>query len=91
MPGSSTDRESVNLPARPFLYTLDQVGTILNITEDSLKNGRYLFYSARSPGVQNKDEILAINIAPATQIPDWRVEERELVRWLKRKGFRVIG
>lgn len=88
---SNEQRKNVNLPVRPFLYTLDQVGTILNITAQTLHQGGYLFYSGRTPGVQSKDEILAHNIAPPTARPEWRVEERELIRWLKRKGFRVIG
>jgi len=90
MPSSSTDRESVRLPVRPFLYTLDQIGTLLNMTETALKRKRYLFFQNRTPGVWSRDEILTINIAPATDAPEWRVEERELIRWMKRKGFTVI-
>jgi hypothetical protein len=83
-------RRQVNLPVRPFLYTLDQVGTILNLGLPALKRD-YLYLSGRTPGVQPKDSILAINISRFDDRPEWRVEEREFVRWLKRKGFRVVG
>jgi hypothetical protein len=85
-----TERAALNLPRRPFLYTLDQVGTILNLTEARLRQGKYLFFAGRTPGVQTKDEMLTRNIAAADEPPEWRIEERELIRWLKRKGFRVI-
>lgn len=83
-------RQAVNLPVRPFLYTLDQVATIISISERNLIRD-YLYLAGRTPGVQPKDLILAQNIAPPNLKPDWRVEERELIRWLKRKGFRVVG
>ncbi len=85
------DRKAANLPVRPFLYTLDQVATIINVTEQTLRAKGYLFFSGRTPGVQSRDEMLTINIAPATEKPEWRIEERELIRWMKRKGFRFIG
>ncbi len=87
---SSSERQTVNLPVRPFLFTLDQIGTMLNITEERLKNGGYLFFQGRTPGVKSPDEILTLNIAIPNHRPEWRVEERELIRWLKRKGFQVI-
>ena len=87
---SSSERESVNLPVRPFLYTLDQVATLLSMTEQGLKNKQLLFFQNRTPGVVSRDEILTINIALPDRKPEWRVEERELIRWMKRKGFTVI-
>jgi hypothetical protein len=83
-------RRRVNLPVRPFLYTLDQVATILNLSEITLKRD-YLHFTGRTPGLQDKDRILAINIAAFDKPAEFRVEEREFVRWLKRKGFRVVG
>lgn len=85
------DREALRLPVRPFLYTLDQVATILSITEVRLKQGGYVFFQGRTPGIPSRDEMIAHNIAAATAKPEWRVEERELVRWMKRKGFKVDG
>jgi hypothetical protein len=85
------DTQEVRLPVRPFLYTLDQIATILNILEVSLIQSGHLFFSGRTPGMQSKDEMLAVNIALPREKPEWRVEERELIRWMKRKGFKFVG
>lgn len=77
----------VGLPARPFLYTLDQISTLLNVNLQSLKK-EYVFFEGRSIGFHNKHLLAARNIAPPTKSPDWRVAERELVRWMRLKGFR---
>lgn len=90
MASLEADRRSINLPVRPFLFTLDQVATLLSITETRLKQGGYLFFANRTPGVHSRDELLALNIAPPNKPAEWRVEERELIRWMKRKGFKVI-
>ena len=84
----ASDRERLNLPPRPFLYTLDQVASILSIHEQALKG--YLFFEGRQPGRAIPDEIRVHNIAKADAKPEWRCEERELVRWMKRKGFRYV-
>lgn len=85
------DRDRLNLPARPFLYTLDQIATILSMTEDGLKQSDYCFFTGRMPGRPTPDELRVINLSRnLTGSPDWRVEERELVRWMKRRGFRYV-
>lgn len=85
------DRTKLNLPARPFLYTLDQIGVILSMTEASLKRSGHCFFTGRQPGRPLPDEIRCINIAQGhTDKPDWRVEEKELIRWMKRKGFTYV-
>jgi|SRR6478609_2337377 len=79
----------VGLPPRPFLYTIDQIATLLDIDEKTLRSGQsHVYYEGRTPGVPRKDMMLARNIAAPDETPDWRVAERELVRWFKRKGFR---
>ncbi len=80
-------RRSVGLPPRPFLYTIDQISVILDVTE-KIVAATYLFFEGRSTGTRNKHLMLARNIAPPDAKPDWRVAERELVRWMKTKGFR---
>lgn len=85
------DRDKLNLPARPFLYTLDQIATILAIEERTLRRNGYLYFNGRQPGRPLPDELRVINIAQGiTDEPNWRVEEKELVRWMKRKGFRYV-
>lgn len=84
-------RQKVGLPIRPFLYTLDQIGTILNVTVPNLRQSGYLYFDGRQPGRALPDELRCVNIAhPQTDKPDWRVEERELIRWMKRKGFKYV-
>lgn len=79
--------ESLGLPIRPFLYTLDQIATLVAVRETDLKY--YIFYEGRSIGAPPKDFMRAINIALDGKHPQWRVAEQELCRWLKFKGFRV--
>jgi hypothetical protein len=75
------------LPVRPFLYTIDQIASILAL--DLHQTKRYLWLKDRSVGPQPRDRIFAINIAPEGELPEWRVAERELIRWLRHQGFRV--
>lgn len=77
----------VGLPPRPFLYTIDQIATILNLTEFEV-NRRYLYFEGRTVGAKTRDQMVARNIAPANSAPEWRIAELELVRWMRRKGFR---
>lgn len=73
-------------PIRPFLYTLDQIASILAIDERELI-GVYLFFDGRSTFPKAKHHITARNIAPPQNQPDWRVVEAELIRWMKVLGF----
>lgn len=72
---------------RPFLYTLDQISTLLNVQLRYLETS-YIYFDRRSTGLPSRDLIVAHNIAPPELKPDWRVSEKELVRWMKRKGFK---
>lgn len=80
--------EKLGLPPRPFFYTLDQVAYLLQVDLDRFK-GSYVFYAGRSPGIHKKDKIRAVNIAPLGLTPDWRVQEMELIRWLRSRRIRV--
>lgn len=77
----------IGLPARPFLYTLDQIATLLDVSELQLSRS-YMYFEGRSTGKFRKDLMAARNIAPAEEKPDWRVVDRELVRWMRHKGFK---
>lgn len=79
---------SVGLPVRPFLYTIDQIAALLELKEDSVKS-TLIFFFGRNPGHRPLDLLLARNIAAPGEKPEWRVAEQELVRWMRRKGFRV--
>ena len=79
-------KPSVVIPARPFLYTLDQVAAIMSISERELI-GVYLFLEGRSTFPRSPHHITARNIAPPDDEPEWRVAEPELLRWLRSLGF----
>lgn len=87
-PGGNPNAEKLGLPIRPFLYTLDQIATILSMDEKHLRRD-YMFYDGRSTGSMSVHLLLCRNIAHPTKPPEWRVAEKELLRWLKKKGFRV--
>lgn len=86
MTGSSTSQ--VGLPPRPFLYSLDQVADLVAVDLATLRK-RHVFYDRVSPGIPPRDLLLARNIAADSDKPVWRVAERELLRWLRYRGFRV--
>lgn len=81
-------RQELGLPVRPFLYTIDQIATLTNISEDALRRD-HLHYVPRSVGFRPKNMMETRNIAPEGQRPDWRVAEAELIRWLRVMGFKV--
>ena len=72
------------LPSRPFYWTVDQVASILQVRLTSMKN--HLYYIGRTPGLPRPDQLKATNVAPDTGKPVWRVEDRELKRWLKHRA-----
>lgn len=83
--------QQVGLPMTPFLYHLDQVAIMLNMTEDQLVD-TLIFFSGRSFGRLSPRQIKAINISADPEgSPMWRVTEGELVRWLKLLGIRVFS
>lgn len=83
-----SDRESVALPIRPFLFTIEQISVMLSVPEGTVMK-QYIYYEGRSTGVRGLNYMLARNIAPPLANPVWRVAEREVVRWLKFKGFKI--
>lgn len=82
------DPTKVGLPARPFFYTVDQIAVCLNLSVETVKQ-KYLFFDGRSTGSQSIHLMVARNIAKPTDRPEWRIAEREFVRWLKLKKFKV--
>lgn len=79
--------EKIGLPPRPFLYTIDQISVMLDISERRIKQA-YVYFEGRSIGTRQKDLMIARNISPSDQPPEWRIAEREFVRWMRVKGYR---
>ena len=74
----------VRLPAREFMYTLDQVAYMLDCTMNALQP--QLYYKGRSGG-SPRGRISVVNIAPRENKPNWRISESALVNWLKIKDI----
>lgn len=77
----------VGLPTKPFLYTLDQVAGLISVTEKTLKL-QHVFFMGKDTGVPPTDRMKALNIRNDTD-PDWRISEKEFVRWLNHQGFHL--
>lgn len=84
---SEAMRESVNLPARPFLYTLDQISGLLVLEMVYLKSNHVFFFEVDA-GVPPRNRMLARNIGGQVR-DDWRIEEKEFVRWMRHKGILI--
>ena len=78
----------VGLPPKPFLYTMDQIATLLSLSEDQVRR-QYIWYDGRSTGSTSVHLMIARNIAKPGATPEWRVADRELVRWMRVKGFKL--
>jgi hypothetical protein len=76
---SRSDRERFGLPPRLFLYTVDQIMDMLQISDIA----KVAHFEGRTPGVPARDRMVARNVAPADEKPEWRIEEKEFVRWMK--------
>lgn len=76
----------VLIPTRAFLYTLEQISTMISMPEAELV--KVAFFVGRTRGVPNKNRLTVRNLASPAADPIWRVSEGELIRWLKLKGYR---
>lgn len=85
---SEKERKVVGLPPIIFMFTLDQLSAMLGVDEKMLK-ANYLYYAHRSVGIQRADDMYAVNVAPPEMPAEWRVSQKEFVRWCKKKGFRA--
>jgi len=80
--------ESVGLPARVFLFTMDQIAVMLELDQKYIMK-EYVYFEGRSIGTKYRNLMVAFNIQQDPEKdPDWRVTEREFIRWMRVKGFR---
>lgn len=84
---SRQDPSGIGLPPRPFLYTIDQISTMTSIPEKQLHQF-HVHHEGRDIGTRERDQMLARNIARPDQTPDWRVVDKEFIRWMRLKGFK---
>lgn len=85
------DPQSVGLPVRVFLYTLDQIAMMLSLDEGYMTSRGMIHYHGRSTGAPSPDQMQAKNIMPMNERPDWRVAETELIRYCKRRGIKIYS
>lgn len=76
----------IELPVHPFFYTLDQVASILQVSESWLK--RRTDYAGRTLKT-GRAMLRAVNMAEPDETPVWRVSENELLRWLSHHGVNI--
>lgn len=88
MAGQPADPQAVGLPPVIFLFTIDQIAGMLNVEVPTVMT-TYLYFVGRSSGRKDTIQMDAINIAPEDQAPDWRVPQREFLRWCTRRGIKV--
>lgn len=73
----------VRLPTREFMYTVDQICFMLDISKDDAVK-KVLWFSGRSVGKPNH-RLITVNIAAPDQSPIWRVSETSFRTWMKVK------
>ena len=81
------DRTKIGLPPRPFLYTIDQLAVMLDLPERQLRI-KHIYHEGRDIGHRSREHMVARNIAGPDDTPDWRVADREFIRWMRLKGFK---
>lgn len=81
------DAEKVGLPPTPFFYTVDQVATLLGLQRRSVE-ARILFYQGRSVGIPPKGKLIATNMMPEGETPEWRILDKHLIQFLRFKNIR---
>ena len=91
-PEKVEDPTSVGLPPTPFFYTIDQVATLLSMSEEDFVS-QYIWFTGGTVGRKSPRQIKAVNIAvnTATDPPRWRISQGELIRWCKLMGFTVFS
>lgn len=77
----------VGLPGLVFMFTVDQIASMMNVSEDTIRSV-YLYFQGRSTGIKRRHMMTAVNVAPENEKPNWRVSLEEYRLWLKRMGFK---
>ncbi len=88
MANAGRDPESVGLPLRPFLYTVDQVAGLLVLSNANMM--KMCFFEGRTTRIYDISLLRFLNIANDGDTPLWRCAEIELIRWMRKKGFYIF-
>ena len=77
----------VELPSKTFFYTFDQIAYILSMDEGYLRK-KLTHFIGRDYGQGHPSLLKAYNLAAVEDMPQWRIPEEELTRWLRIRGVR---
>lgn len=83
---SDDARHAIGLPPLLFTFTVDQIASMLSVDEKRVRT-HYLFYQGRSVGRQDPRQMKAVNISLHDKLPEWRIAQREFVRYCRKVGF----
>lgn len=81
------DKSEIGLPPRTFLYTIDQIATMTQISETKLHMD-HIYHEGRDIGHRDIHQMRAVNMAKPEDKPDWRIADKDFIRWMKLKGFK---
>jgi len=84
---SDEGRAEVGLPPLLFLFTLEQICSMIQVEMKPLMRN-HLWYTGVTPGFPMRRQMRAVNIGEH-DTPIWRVTHRDFVAWAKRQGFKV--
>jgi len=79
--------QTITLPSNPFFYTLDQIALMMDWTDQKLKLRCH--FVGRTSGKVIPEKMEVLNMADRGRNPDWRISEREFIRWLSFHGYTV--
>lgn len=77
--------QEVVLPPREFMYTLEQIAQMLDVSFAFLKED-VVFFRGRSAG-SKRGKMEATNIAAPDKPPVWRVGETNFMLWMRARGI----
>ncbi len=84
---ASTEWDELRVPIRQFMFTIDQLASMLGCAESTVK--KYLWFDGMSTGKPGPKRMKALNLADRGERPDWRVQEEEYIRYLRACGIRI--
>lgn len=87
--GAPIGAKKVGLPPRPFLYTMDQISVMTDLSERALAQ-QHIYFEGRDIGVRKPHQMIARNLNQGQPLekPDWRILDKEFIRWMRAKGYK---
>lgn len=80
----------LHLPVKVFMYEFHQVANMLDVDLDTFKK-TMVYYQGRTRRRKDRHDLVAKNISRPDVAPVWRIDEPELIRWLKCKGIKFYA